>query len=47
MTKTAKKEAGEVLLKKPHTHQGVAKAAGETITVSADRAAWLKRQGVV
>ncbi|MNF90321.1 hypothetical protein D3C84_728810 [compost metagenome] len=37
----------EVLLAKPHTHKGQQKKAGETITVTAERKAWLEAQGVV
>ncbi|MGQ7814580.1 DUF7210 family protein [Metapseudomonas furukawaii] len=40
-------EQVEVRLAKPHTHKGQLKQAGETITVTADRKAWLKAQGVV
>ncbi|MCY1308118.1 hypothetical protein D9M69_508530 [compost metagenome] len=40
-------ELVEVRLAKPHTHKGQQKKAGETITVTAERKAWLEAQGVV
>jgi hypothetical protein len=36
----------KVRLLKPHTHEGRDYKPGDVLTVDADRAAWLKRQGV-
>lgn len=37
----------EVTLLQPHTHQGRAIAAGETITVTRDEAEWLRAQQII
>ncbi|KJK03567.1 hypothetical protein UB43_03455 [Pseudomonas sp. 21] len=36
-----------VKLNKPHTHNGQEKKVGDTIDVTADQEAWLKRKGVI
>jgi hypothetical protein len=36
----------KVKLTKPHTHQGVKHAAGDTIAVPAPDAAWLESNGI-
>ncbi len=36
----------KVRLLKPHTHEGRDYKAGDVLTVDADRAVWLKEQGI-
>ena len=40
-------EQVEVVLGKPHTHNGRAHQAGDKINVTADQKAWLEKLGVV
>lgn len=47
MPTAAKSEPVEVVLAKPHTHNGRAHPAGDTIKVTADQKAWLEKLGVV
>lgn len=37
----------EVVLNKPHTHNGEPFAAGDKLKVTADQQAWLSKQGVI
>lgn len=40
-------EPVEVILGKPHTHNGRAYQPGDTIKVTADQKAWLEKLGVI
>ena len=47
MNKKTEEVAVNVTLLLPHTHAGIDRSIGETITVSQSQADWLKQLGIV